>query len=492
MKKIIIISIFILQFSFLFAQTQHFSKFWGTASRSETVTDIFEVNNNAFFIAAFKYNENLISAESIILKLDSNCNVIDSLQLKKYHANSTKIYSLFDFKHMNSKIIGHGYMIDTVTHKLRIWLSELDEDLNIIRDTVLGNEDSLVNLYSSFPLITSQNQLLLTLGFYIPLHDSTNMQVWLVDSNFNIIKENSLSTHYQGCGFSVMEMVSNQSFHIITENDITKIKQSDLSKDTVVWNLNGVNFYGGRGALAINDSVYIHPGSSSFYQYPYNFVNYIVLNKRDKNGNSVGSILLKDFYQTFEKPLYNMVDFITTDSIFVAGSNYALGLDWTDTEDNNVFIWNISLNGNINWQQYYNTGKKITVFDMTKTSDGGCFLTGQIWDWHNVSSVFITDVFFLKVDRNGNVVGSLGINEKIKQSDILVYPNPVRENITFNTGMYSNYQLSIFNALGQTVLQQHCNSSQNTFSIQDFQQGMYYYRLLTDHGKVISGKFVKE
>jgi len=94
--------------------------------------------------------------------------------------------------------------------------------------------------------------------------------------------------------------------------------------------------------------------------------------------------------------------------------------------------------------------------------------------WNHFFDFSATDVFFLKVDRNGNITGSVGISEKMTQSEIVVYPNPAKSSINFNTGMYNDFQLTIYNSIGQTVLQKQCTTSQNTFTIQDFQHGMYY------------------
>ncbi|MEI6695176.1 MAG: T9SS type A sorting domain-containing protein [Bacteroidota bacterium] len=101
-------------------------------------------------------------------------------------------------------------------------------------------------------------------------------------------------------------------------------------------------------------------------------------------------------------------------------------------------------------------------------------------------------MFFIKLDKNGNVCGSVGINETITQSEILVYPNPARDYINFDMGMYKDFQLSVYNSVGQAILQKEFTSGNNTIYIRNFKQGIYYYRLINDKGKVISGKFVKE
>jgi hypothetical protein len=85
---------------------------------------------------------------------------------------------------------------------------------------------------------------------------------------------------------------------------------------------------------------------------------------------------------------------------------------------------------------------------------------------------------------------SAGINE-VEKENVKVFPNPASNSITF-TGISKDLKLTIFNAIGQTVLQKHLATSNTTLNIQSFRQGMYYYTLINNKGKVISGKFVKE
>ncbi|NVN96198.1 MAG: T9SS type A sorting domain-containing protein [Bacteroidetes bacterium] len=84
---------------------------------------------------------------------------------------------------------------------------------------------------------------------------------------------------------------------------------------------------------------------------------------------------------------------------------------------------------------------------------------------------------------------SVGINEANKEN-VKVYPNPATNSITF-TGIYKDFKLTIFNAIGQIVLQKKLITSNTTLNIESFQRGMYYFQLINDKAKVISGKFVK-
>jgi hypothetical protein len=498
MKKTGIFTILFLQSIFLFAQNQSISKFWGNPNKHESASEIFEVSNNIYFVAETReFNSPIVYREGIILKLDSNCNVTDSLKLMQYLKRG-KYYTISGFLYYNNRIIGHGFAIDTITEKHYVWLAEFDQNLSIIYDTLLGEQDSMRNLYTSHVLLTSQNKLLITLGFVPYIHDTvnniqdtTNTIVWLLDSNFNIIKERPIFNHFGFNGFSVVEMKANQSFHIVAQYGITQIKQSDLIVDSIVWAPYYV-FIGGPGAKTINDSTYIHPTISYFHDINYKSGSNTCLFIRDKNGKTKDSIFIGNMLQSYDMTSIDNVAFSTTDSIFVTGTNYSLdSLSFTCYEDNTIFLWNIKLNGQLNWQKYYGMGKKFFVNDITKTSDGGCFLVGDVWKWHNYPD-FTADLFFLKLDRNGNITGSLGINEKIKQTEILVYPNPANQCINFEMGLYKDFQLSIFNSIGQGVIQQHLTSGNNTIQIQELKTGIYFYKLIDKTGKTLNGKFIKK
>jgi hypothetical protein len=91
MKKILFLSILIIQTSIIIAQNNYISKIWGLSSKDESVSDIFEVNSNTFFATVQRdYYIGNIPSESILLKLDSSCNVIDSLKLIKYNKRGLK------------------------------------------------------------------------------------------------------------------------------------------------------------------------------------------------------------------------------------------------------------------------------------------------------------------------------------------------------------------------------------------------------------------
>ena len=495
MKKILVL-LFLTYSIISFSQNIPITKIKGLPFIKETAGSIYEVNNNSFFVVTLKEcNISFLNYESIVYKIDSNCNIIDSLELLNYHKNG-KYYFITDLYKFNNKIIGSGWATDSITQEIQVWISELSENLTINRDTVLSKKYSFSGLFTAKLLPTSDNKLLVT-NFWIPdstsyANDPTNTILCLLDTNYCVIKQNSVFTHYGFNYVSVVEMLSNQTYHIITQDDITIINKNDLSLKNVAWqSSNGVSF-GGSGAKSINDSLYMIPGFYSFTNINDQSGVNSKLIIRNMNGIKKDSIIVGNSLKQFDETSINSYIFFNTDTLFAAGSNYSLDSAFFAYEDNTIFLWNIKLNGGVNWQKYYGIGKKFILTNIERTSDGGCIMVGDVWDWHTYPQQFTFDIFFLKLDRNGNITGLVGINEIIKQSEILVYPNPAKEIINFEMGMYEGYKLNIINSMGQTVKEQNVTSGKNTVYIQTLTKGIYFYNLINNKGKVISGKFMKE
>ena len=495
MKKFLVL-LFLTYSIISFSQNIPITKIKGLPFIKETAGSIYEVNNNSFFVVTLKEcNISFLTYESIVYNIDSNCNIIDSLELLNYHKNG-KYYYITDLFKFNNKIIGSGWLTDSITQEIQVWISELSENLTIIKDTALSKKYNYSGLFTAKLLPTSDNKLLVA-NFWLPdsttfANDSTNTLLYLLDTNYCVTKQNSVYTHYGFNYVSVIEMLSNQTYHIITQDDITIINKNDLSLKNVAWHSsNGVSF-GGSGAKSINDSLYMVPGFYCFVNINDQSGVKSKLIIRNMNGIKKDSIIIGNSLKQFDETSLNSYIFFNTDTLFAAGNNYSLDSDFVSYEDNTIFLWNIKLNGNVNWQKYYGIGKKFILTNIEKTSDGGCIMVGDVWDWHNSPFQYTTDMFFLKVDRNGNITGTSGIKENIKHSEILVYPNPAKDIINFEMGMYEGYKLTIINSMGQTITQQDVSSGKNSIDIHSFTKGIYLYSLVNNKGKVINGKFVKE
>ena len=494
MKKTITLAVLLIQFSFAFAQNQQITKFWGNPSKGENVVDFFQINNHTYFASVFRdYNIGAIPTECILLKIDSSLNVTDSLNLLNYSKKGF-IYRLNMFFNYNNRLMSYGFAYDTINFKSRLWISEFTDNLDILYDTVYENPDTIVSIYNSKLLISSENKLLFTAQYYPFFQDSNNTEVILIDSNFNITLRNRFNTCNGTEGLSAVEVPATQSFHIITQNEITKINSNDLSNDTVIWKVEDAfsQWMFIRGALAINDSSYLHPRRYIFSNNNNQTLICSYYYIRDKKGNIKDSVFVGNSQKSYCQNSNDNILIYSKDSVLATGMNYSPDSNFASNEYNTIYLWSFSVNGNINWQRYYfASGLKLLVNDICKTSDGGCVLTGFAWDWQ-INPFYNSDIFFLKLDKNGNIIGSQGINEIITQSEILVYPNPASEIINFDIGMFKDFQLLIYNQLGQVVLEDKLTQGNNTINISNLKKGIYFYKLQNTNEKTISGKFVKE
>jgi len=83
-----------------------------------------------------------------------------------------------------------------------------------------------------------------------------------------------------------------------------------------------------------------------------------------------------------------------------------------------------------------------------------------------------------------------------KSTDILVYPNPASESITFevvNVNLQEPFNLRIFSANGILALNHHgLDESIFTIPINTLKPGIYYYLYTTKSGNNASGRFIKK
>ena len=89
-------------------------------------------------------------------------------------------------------------------------------------------------------------------------------------------------------------------------------------------------------------------------------------------------------------------------------------------------------------------------------------------------------------------IGTTSISENSNNNSPMVYPNPASEIINFDIGMFKDFQLLVYNQLGQVVLEDKLTQGNNTINISNLKKGIYFYKLQNTNEKTISGKFVKE
>lgn len=104
----------------------------------------------------------------------------------------------------------------------------------------------------------------------------------------------------------------------------------------------------------------------------------------------------------------------------------------------------------------------------------------------------ITNTTFHEIGEDFIVVSSVNTIKDQQQSNVWVFPNPIEQSATWQTeAIYNELRLSLFDALGRQVGEwQTSQSNQLSISRQQWETGVYFYRLegngqLLDAGKVV-------
>lgn len=216
----------------------------------------------------------------------------------------------------------------------------------------------------------------------------------------------------------------------------------------------------------------------------------------------------------------------TPDFSFATVTNAELSFDVayepasTATYSDTLVVYYSTNCGN-SWTQIYSKGG-MTLCTTGGTTDGktdvnsaGCFVPTagtSTWRRDSVSLAAlngVSGVMFSFEMRSGwgnilyldnidiNTPSPTSVQNITNNADVKVYPNP--SNGIFNLSIVNyelgmKYHIAIFNVLGQQVLSQPAtNNSQLTIDLAGHAAGMYFYRLTTDEGKLLSeGKMVLE
>lgn len=98
-------------------------------------------------------------------------------------------------------------------------------------------------------------------------------------------------------------------------------------------------------------------------------------------------------------------------------------------------------------------------------------------------------IFRSQISECPEIIPSVAVNEQIIQHHKL-YPNPV--STLLNIGITGNYSLLITNCEGKTVYENWNGSNEIQVSVIDWESGIYFYRILQQNNKYLTGKFIVE
>lgn len=156
-----------------------------------------------------------------------------------------------------------------------------------------------------------------------------------------------------------------------------------------------------------------------------------------------------------------------------------------------IFINKLNANGSVIWQRFYKGEVNYMPYKVLATDDGGALIFSTKYDWNDTIPLQL-DLHILKIDSTGWYEGlPVAIDEFSQMKQILVYPNPVVDEVNFVLGLYKNFDLRIFNINGQIVHQDKLENSKK-IDLSHIQQGIYIYVIKGKNGFVEKGKLIKK
>jgi hypothetical protein len=91
--------------------------------------------------------------------------------------------------------------------------------------------------------------------------------------------------------------------------------------------------------------------------------------------------------------------------------------------------------------------------------------------------------------NNGGILGVSEVNPLT--SYVKIYPNPIVSNLTVKNSSTQTLQFSLYNSLGEKILDELLTNETNTIDMSSYSNEIYFYHLTNDKNIVKSGKIIK-
>ncbi len=144
-----------------------------------------------------------------------------------------------------------------------------------------------------------------------------------------------------------------------------------------------------------------------------------------------------------------------------------------------------------NWTEKLGSGNGLLLNpNFTSISGEGAYYCCYCTSDAQITSFGNFDYCDTICDNSQNLVYSLGLNNRLKNNTLIVFPNPASTKLTINS---SNEITSarIYDITGRILTQFSIKSNSSTINVSQFNSGTYFLEIVTEKGKGVE-KFVKE
>jgi hypothetical protein len=455
----------------------------------QVINCVTEDDNGNFILVGRNYPIGLDIACGYLIRINSAGDLLDEMVLDSSQGSSI----LFNVSFFNDSlyIIGSKY-IDTINSRL-LYL-KLDKNLVKIDEKYLGMPSknwfsymkSIIDSDSDFVITgyTSRWDTVSTLNndvFFYKLSlegDSINSNFITSDNSLTLsfdIMENSDHTGYYAYGkkYSGISGRSGERFELSKQFDSLDIVI--IPKD--------IHAY--ISSEWLNDSVIIITGNGEPPEVP-SYSLSVLTTTPENEPIDYNHFKIEDPMRD-HTALYRGVSF-KEENIYVGGtSNLDYANPFFGTSDSWFHLVKVNPDLSPIWEYWYGGDAYYFLYSILATSDGGCLMVGNRYDYEVQEQE--RDIYVVKVNSDGLIVWTQEIDPG--QAMFSIYPNPGKDLIQIKMPS-GEFEFELFDLNGQILIRQQVSNQMNLINTSHLKAGIYFYRITDQRNQIIStGKWIK-
>jgi hypothetical protein len=181
------------------------------------------------------------------------------------------------------------------------------------------------------------------------------------------------------------------------------------------------------------------------------------------------------------------VSFYHPDTLFLGGARNVQPFPEDSTDFNHLFVHKTSVSGEIVATAFYGANGMLSMGGILATSDGGCIMAGQFYDFLTHPESEIRDAVFVKVNPDGTITNLEEKKTSVNGDSFVVYPNPARDQIFIQSNSRLKIRALLYNSTG-VLISGFEFVSRVGFDVSGLPVGVYLLQLITPDGTIKTRK----
>ncbi|MCK9616482.1 MAG: T9SS type A sorting domain-containing protein [Lentimicrobiaceae bacterium] len=484
MNRIIALIIGILLFSVISIKAQNTYQLLISSPDNECVLDVIEYKPDYFVIVGVRNpKDNVYDRTSMLLKIKPDGDT--TIRFLKINDSSLMISKIIPY---DNNFFVFGCLSPPLEFNDRFFIGEMDENFSlkwhksyVLSDTniffqnmfVLNKKDG--GYYSCFDA-TDENYLTNTYFVNLDINGDTIETKKIPFSsgqNTTGFSYNADSTKLWlwGTWYSTQ---SSRGYRIEVDTSFVVQRVQTLPNDI----LNSINI------LWLNDTDIMVSGGYIRSSNPPD--NDICIMKIDTS-LSLNALQYYGLYDTIDYPAWNRnISCRTTDSIFFLGQlNNAIAF-WPE-EPSWIYAGIIDPQLHLLSEKRLGGDANYEPRNILATSDGGCIITAQRYDYKTQKYEY--DIVIIKLAAD-DFITEIKEDTICYAKEIKVYPNP-GGNVIYINSTEKNARMFLYDLMGKIVLEKELSFGINAINATNLKSGIYCYRIVNFSGYIINGKWFK-